>query len=83
MTEGLAENQGRLENSTLPGAILWLYGTDDITSPATVTYDTVNKMLINGNDINLAVLEGAGHYDVSAAGQPLIEARLRQLFDIT
>ncbi|MFY1683589.1 hypothetical protein ACN265_18820 [Micromonospora sp. WMMD730] len=77
-----AENQGRLENSTLPGAILWLYGTDDITSPATVTYGTVNKMLINGNDINLAVLEGAGHYDVSAAGQPLIEARLRQLFDI-
>ncbi|WP_431919234.1 hypothetical protein [Micromonospora wenchangensis] len=78
-----AENQGRLENATLPGSILWLYGTDDITSPATVTYDTVNKMLINDNDINLAVLEGAGHYDVSAAGQPLIEARLRQLFDIT
>ncbi|MGC4865224.1 alpha/beta hydrolase family protein [Micromonospora sp. DT53] len=75
-----AENQGRLENSTLPGSILWLYGTDDITSPAAVTYATVNKMLINGNDINLGVLEGAGHYDVPVDGLPLIEARLRQLF---
>nr|MDT0660385.1 hypothetical protein [Micromonospora sp. DSM 115978] len=75
-----AENQGKLENSTLPGSILWLYGTDDITSPATVTYATVNKMLINGNDINLGVLEGASHYDVPVDGLPLIEARLRQLF---
>jgi hypothetical protein len=78
-----AENQGRLENSTLPGSILWLYGTDDITSPATVTYNVVNKMLINDNDINLAVLEGAGHYDVSTVGLPLIQARLKQLFAIT
>ncbi|MDG4782291.1 hypothetical protein O7614_21755 [Micromonospora sp. WMMD961] len=78
-----AENQGRLENSTLPGSILWLYGTEDITSPATVTYNVVNKMLINDNDINLAVLEGAGHYDVPTVGRPLIQARLKQLFGIT
>ncbi len=74
------ENQGKLENSTLPGSILWLYGTDDITSPSSVTYNVVNKMLANGNDINLAVLAGAGHYDVPTVGLPLIEARLRQLF---
>ncbi len=74
------QNQGRLENSTLPGPVLWLYGTDDITSPSSVTYNTVNKMVANGNDINLAVLEGAGHYDVSTVGLPLIQARLRQLF---
>ncbi len=37
-------------------------------------------MVANGNDINLAVLEGAGHYDVSTVGLPLIQARLRQLF---
>ncbi|MGV9215343.1 alpha/beta hydrolase family protein [Micromonospora sp. RB23] len=78
-----AENQGRLENATLPGSILWLYGTDDITSPATVTYNVVNKMLINDNDVNLAVLEGAGHYDVSTVGLPLIQARLKQLFAIS
>ncbi|NJP34496.1 hypothetical protein [Micromonospora thermarum] len=76
------ENQGRLENSTLPGSILWLYGTEDITSPATITYNVVNRMLINDNDINLAVLEGAGHYDVPTVGRPLVQARLRQLFGI-
>ncbi len=74
------ENQGKLENSTLPGPILWLYGTDDITSPSSVTYDVVDKMLANGNDINLGVFVGAGHYDVPTVGLPLIEARLRQLF---
>ena len=52
------ENQGKLENSTLPGSVLWLYGTDDITSPGSVTYAVVNKMLINGNDLNPGVLEG-------------------------
>ncbi|MER6845923.1 alpha/beta fold hydrolase [Streptomyces platensis] len=76
------QNQGKLENSTLPGSVLWLYGTDDITSPAAVTYDVVNKMLANDNDINLAVFEGAGHYDVPTVGRPLIEARLRQLFSM-
>ncbi|MCM2580155.1 alpha/beta hydrolase family protein [Streptomyces meridianus] len=76
------ENQGKLENSKLPGPVLWLYGTDDITSPGSVTYNVVNKMLINGNDINLGVLEGAGHYDVPTVGRPLVEARLRQLFGL-
>ncbi|WP_157488945.1 lipase family protein [Pseudofrankia sp. DC12] len=76
------DNQGRLESSTLPGPILWLFGTDDITSPASVTYDVVNKMLTNGNDINLAVLAGAGHYDVPTAALPLVEARLKTLFSL-
>ncbi len=75
-------NQGRLENSTLPGSVLWLYGTDDITSPGSVTYRIVNKMLANANNINLAVFEGAGHYDVPTVGLPLIQARLRQLFPL-
>ncbi|MDH6145057.1 hypothetical protein P3T35_007107 [Kitasatospora sp. GP30] len=74
------QNQGRLEGSTLPGSVLWLYGTDDITSPNSVTYNVVNKMVANGNDINLSVLEGAGHYDVPVVGLPLIQARLKQLF---
>ncbi|MFF0156068.1 hypothetical protein ACFYRY_00790 [Streptomyces sp. NPDC005263] len=75
-----AQNQGKLESSTLPGSVLWLYGTDDITSPNSVTYNVVNKMLTNGNDINLSVLQGAGHYDVPVVGQPLVQARLKQLF---
>ena len=62
------------------GSVLWLYGTDDITSPNTVTYNVVNKMVANGNDINLSVLEGAGHYEVPVVGLPLVQARLRQLF---
>lgn len=74
------QNQGKLENSTLPGSVLWLYGTEDITSPNSVTYNVINKMLANANDINLAVLEGAGHYDVPVVGLPLVQARLRQLF---
>ncbi|MEV1053783.1 lipase family protein [Streptomyces sp. NPDC049887] len=74
------QNQGKLEASTLPGSVLWLYGTDDITSPNSVTYNVVNKMVANGNDINLSVLEGAGHYDVPVVGLPLIQARLKQLF---
>ncbi|MER7468147.1 alpha/beta fold hydrolase [Streptomyces sp. NPDC097981] len=74
------QNQGKLETSTLPGSVLWLYGTDDITSPNSVTYNVVNKMVANGNDINLSVLEGAGHYAVPIAGLPLIQARLKQLF---
>ncbi|MDX2681042.1 alpha/beta hydrolase family protein [Streptomyces sp. NY05-11A] len=74
------QNQGKLETSTLPGSVLWLYGTDDITSPNSVTYNVVNKMVANGNDINLSVLEGAGHYDVPVVGLPLIQARLKQLF---
>ncbi|MEV0414771.1 hypothetical protein AB0I68_29145 [Streptomyces sp. NPDC050448] len=74
------QNQGKLESSTLPGSVLWLYGTDDITSPNTVTYNVVNKMLTNGNDIDLSVLQGAGHYDVPVVGQPLVQARLKQLF---
>ncbi|MEU8568588.1 hypothetical protein AB0C51_09540 [Streptomyces pathocidini] len=73
-------NQGKLESSTLPGSVLWLHGTDDITSPNSVTYNTVNKMVAHGNDINLSVLEGAGHYDVPVVGLPLIQARLKQLF---
>ncbi|GGY19404.1 triacylglycerol lipase [Streptomyces djakartensis] len=76
------QNQGKLERSTLPGSILWLYGTDDITSPNSVTYNVVNKMVANGNDINLSVLEGAGHYDVPVVGLPLIQARLGQLFAV-
>lgn len=76
------DNQGRLENSTLPGSILWLFGADDITSPGSVTYDVVNKMLINGNDINLAVLAGTGHYEVPTVSLPLVEARLRKLFSL-
>ncbi|MER6355980.1 hypothetical protein ABT186_30220 [Streptomyces sp. NPDC001634] len=76
------QNQGKLENSHLPGSVLWLYGTDDITSPSSVTYNVVNKMVANGNDINLSVLQGAGHYDVPTAGLPLIQARLKQLFDV-
>ncbi|HET6501253.1 MAG TPA: hypothetical protein VFG87_10880 [Amycolatopsis sp.] len=75
-----AQNQAKLESSTLPGSILWLYGTDDITSPSSVTYNVVNEMVANGNDINLAVLEGAGHYDIPVTGLPLIQARLRRLF---
>lgn len=74
------DNRGKLENALLPGPVLWLYGTDDITSPDSVTYAVVNKMLINGNDINLAVLKGATHYDVPTVGQPLVLARLHQLF---
>ncbi|WP_416984462.1 alpha/beta hydrolase family protein [Streptomyces sp. T028] len=76
------QNQGRLESSTLPGSVLWLYGTDDITSPNTVTYNVVNKMVANGNDINLSVLEGAGHYEVPLVGLPLVQARLEQLFGV-
>lgn len=75
-----AQNQGKLEGSRLPGSVLWLFGTEDITSPDTVTYNVVNKMLNNGNDINLAVLEGAGHYEVPVVGLPMVRARLRQLF---
>jgi hypothetical protein len=77
-----AQNQGKLENSVLPGPILWLYGTSDITSPPAVTYGVVNKMLAHGNDINLAVLTGASHYDVPVAGLPLITARLAKLLGI-
>jgi hypothetical protein len=76
------ENQGKLENSTLPGSILSLYGSDDITSPVVVTRHTIGKMLSDGNDINAFMLEGAGHYDVPIVGLPLILARLSRLFGL-
>ncbi|MEV4847346.1 hypothetical protein AB0K20_29535 [Micromonospora matsumotoense] len=62
--------------------VVWGHGTVGWAPECAPSVQLQNTMLINDNDVNLAVLEGAGHYDVSTAGQPLIQARLKQLFDI-
>ncbi len=67
----------------LPGETLLVQGTADVNSFTSLVIKLNNKMLLEGTNVSLALIEGADHFGVVMPALPIMRAHWRKLFNAT